>query len=73
MKSSVKMTSIRLDTKLADEAIKAPAAKATDKGSCAAVQTAVLEAAARYKSKTLGSEHDDNLTFEAHEEQTPGK
>lgn len=62
MKSSVKMTSIRLDTKLADEAVKALGAKSRSE----AVHTALREIVALKKFKALMSKHGGKLTFEAH-------
>jgi Arc/MetJ family transcription regulator len=62
MKSSVKMTSIRLDTKLADEAVKALGAKSRSE----AVHTALREIVALNKFKELMSKHGGKLTFEAH-------
>ncbi|MEW5746368.1 MAG: type II toxin-antitoxin system VapB family antitoxin [Nitrospirota bacterium] len=62
MKSSVKMTSIRLDTKLADEAVRALGAKSRSE----AVHTALREIVALNKFKELMSKHGGKLLFEAH-------
>ncbi|MBI5026494.1 MAG: type II toxin-antitoxin system VapB family antitoxin [Nitrospirae bacterium] len=62
MKSSVKMTSIRLDTKLADEAVKVLGAKSRSN----AVHIALREVVALNKFKELMSKHGGKLKFEAH-------
>lgn len=62
MKSSVKMTSIRLDTKLADDAVKALGAKSRSE----AVHIALREVVALNKFKELMLKHGGKLKFEAH-------
>ena len=61
-KQSVKMTSIRLDTKLADEAMKALGAKSRSE----AVHTALREVVGLMKFKKLMLEHGGKLKFGAH-------
>jgi len=62
MKSSVKMTSIRLDTKLADDAVKALGARNRSE----AVHMALQEVVALKKFKELMSKHGGKMKFEAH-------
>jgi len=62
MKSTVKMTSIRLDTKLANEAVKALGAKNRSE----AVHTALREIVALGKFKDLMVKHGGSLDFEAY-------
>ncbi len=62
MKASVRMTSIRLDTKLADDAVKALGAKNRSE----AVHMALQEAVALRKFKELMSKCGGKLKFEAH-------
>ncbi|MDD5452314.1 MAG: type II toxin-antitoxin system VapB family antitoxin [Desulfovibrionales bacterium] len=62
MKPSVKMTSIRLDTKLADDAAKALGVKSRTE----AVHIALREIVALNKFKRLMSRHGGKLKFEAH-------
>jgi Arc/MetJ family transcription regulator len=62
MKTSVKMTSIRLDTKLADDAVKALGASNRSE----AVHMALREVVALKKFKQLMSKVGGKLEFEAH-------
>jgi len=62
MKTSVRMTSIRLDTKLADDAAKALGARNRSE----AVHLALKEVVALNKFKQLMSKHGGKLRFEAH-------
>ncbi len=62
MRTSVKMTSIRLDTKLADDAVKALGAKNRSE----AVHMALREVVALKKFKELMSNYGGKLKFEAH-------
>ncbi len=62
MKTSVKMTSIRLDTKLADDAVKALGARNRSE----AVHMALQEVVALKKFKELMSKHGGKMKFEAH-------
>jgi len=62
MKSAVKMTSIRLDTRLANEAVKTLGAKNRSE----AVHTALREIVALGKFKDLMAKHGGLLDFEAH-------
>lgn len=62
MKASVKMTSIRLDTKLADDAVKALGARNRSE----AVHMALREVVALNKFKKLMSKYGGKLKFEAH-------
>jgi len=62
MKTSIKMTSIRLDTKLADDAVKALGAKSRSE----AVHIALREVVTLKKFKELLSRHGGRLKFEAH-------
>lgn len=62
MKSSVRMTSIRLDTKLADDAVKALGARNRSE----AVHRALREVVALKKFKQLMSKYGGKLEFEAH-------
>jgi len=62
MKTSIKMTSIRLDTKLADDAVKALGAKSRSE----AVHIALREVVTLKKFKELMSRHGGRLKFEAH-------
>ncbi len=62
MKTSIKMTSIRLDTKLANDAVKILGAKNRSE----AVHTALREVVALKKFKELMLKHGAKLKFEAH-------
>jgi len=62
MKSAVRMTSIRLDTKLADDALKVLGAKSRTE----AVHMALKEVVALKRFKELLSKHGGKLQFEAH-------
>ena len=62
MKTSVKMTSIRLDTKLADDAVKALGARNRSE----AVHMALQEVVALEKFKELMSKHGGKMKFEAY-------
>jgi Arc/MetJ family transcription regulator len=62
MKTSVKMTSIRLDTKLADDAVKALGARNRSE----AVHMALQEVVALKKFKEIMSKYGGKLKFEAH-------
>ncbi len=62
MKSSVKMTTIRLDMKLANEAAKTLGAKSRSE----AVHLALQEVVALKRFKNLMSAHGGKLKFEAH-------
>ncbi len=62
MKSLVKMTSIRLDTKLADDAVKALGARNRSE----AVHMALQEVVALKKFKELMARHGGKMKFEAH-------
>ena len=62
MKTSVRMTSIRLDTKLADDAVKALGARNRSE----AVHMALKEVVALNKFKHLMSKYGGKLRFEAH-------
>lgn len=62
MKSAVKMTSIRLDTRLANEAVKTLGAKNRSE----AVHMALREIVALGKFKDLMAKHGGLLDFEAH-------
>lgn len=62
MKAAIKMTSIRLDTKLADDAVKALGAKSRSE----AVHIALKEVVALNKFNELMSKHGGKLKFEAH-------
>ncbi|MBI5632407.1 MAG: type II toxin-antitoxin system VapB family antitoxin [Nitrospirae bacterium] len=62
MKSSVKMTSIRLDTKLADDAVKVLGVGSRSE----AVHTALREIVALGKFKKLMAKYGGKLQFEAH-------
>ncbi len=62
MKASVKMTSIRLDTKLADDAVRALGAKSRSE----AVHIALREVVALKKFKELMVKHGGKMKFEAH-------
>jgi Arc/MetJ family transcription regulator len=62
MKTAVRMTSIRLDTKLADDAVKALGAKSRSE----AVHIALREIVALRKFKELMSKHGGKMKFEAH-------
>ncbi|MBF0559404.1 MAG: type II toxin-antitoxin system VapB family antitoxin [Nitrospirae bacterium] len=62
MKSSVKMTSIRLDTKLADAAVKALGVKNRSE----AVHTALHEVVALNRLKDLMTKHGGKLKFSAY-------
>ncbi len=62
MKASIKMTSIRLDTKLADDAVKALGARNRSQ----AVHMALQEVVALKKFKELMSKCGGKLKFEAH-------
>ena len=62
MKTSVKMTSIRLDTKLADDAARVLGVKNRSE----AVHMALREIVALKKFKDLMAAHGGKLKFEAH-------
>ncbi len=62
MKATVKMTSIRLDTRLADDAVKVLCVKSRSE----AVHVALREIVALKKFKELMSKHGGKLKFEAH-------
>ena len=62
MKSLVKMTSIRLDIKLADDAVKALGARNRSE----AVHMALQEVVALKKFKELMARHGGKMKFEAH-------
>lgn len=62
MRTAIKMTSIRLDTRLADEAVKALGAKSRSE----AVHIALREVVALGRFKELMSKHGGKLKFEAH-------
>jgi len=62
MKASVKMTSIRLDIKLADDAVKALGARNRSE----AVHMALQEVVALKKFKEIMSKYSGRLKFEAH-------
>jgi len=62
MKTSVRMTSIRLDTKLADDAVKALGARNRSE----AVHMALKEVVALKKFKQLMAKYGGKLKFEAH-------
>jgi Arc/MetJ family transcription regulator len=62
MKTSIKMTSIRLDTKLADDAVKALGARSRSE----AVHRALQEVVAQKKFKQLMSKYGGKMKFEAH-------
>lgn len=62
MKASVKMTSIRLDIKLADDAVKALGARNRSE----AVHMALQEVVALKRFKELMSKCGGKLKFEAH-------
>ena len=63
MKSAVKMTSIRLDMKLAEEAKKVLGAKNKSE----AIHIALKEVAALRKFKELMSEYGGKLKFKGHD------
>ena len=63
MKASIKMTSIRLDTKLADDAVKVLGAKNRSE----AVHIALREVVALKKFKEMMSKHGGKLKFEGHD------
>ena len=63
MKASIKMTSIRLDTKLADNAVKALGAKNRSE----AVHIALREVVALKKFKGMMSKYGGKLKFEGHD------
>jgi Arc/MetJ family transcription regulator len=62
MKASIKMTSIRLDTKLADDAVKVLGAKSRSE----AVHIALREVVALKKFKEMMSKYGGTLKFEGH-------
>jgi len=62
MKTAVRMTSIRLDTKLADDAVKTLGAKSRSE----AVHIALREIVALRKFKELMSKHGGKMKFKAH-------
>jgi len=62
MKTGVKMTSIRLDTKLADDAVKTLGAKSRSE----AVHIALREIVALRKFRELMAKHGGKMKFEAH-------
>ncbi|MBI5211811.1 MAG: type II toxin-antitoxin system VapB family antitoxin [Nitrospirae bacterium] len=63
MGTAIKMTSIRLDTKLADEAVRALGAKSRSE----AVHIALREMVTLKKFKELMSKHGGKLKFEAYD------
>jgi Arc/MetJ family transcription regulator len=63
MKTQIKMTSIRLDTKLADDAVKALGARNRSE----AVHMALREVVALKNFKELMSKYGGRLKFEAHD------
>jgi Arc/MetJ family transcription regulator len=63
MKTSVRMTSIRLDTKLADDAVKVLGTRNRSE----AVHMALREVVALKKFKQLMSKYGGKLEFEAHD------
>ncbi|MDQ7788063.1 MAG: type II toxin-antitoxin system VapB family antitoxin [Thermodesulfovibrionales bacterium] len=63
MKTAVRMTSIRLDTKLADDAVKTLGAKSRSE----AVHIALREIVALRKFKKLMSKHGGKMKFESHD------
>jgi Arc/MetJ family transcription regulator len=63
MKASIKMTSIRLDTKLADDAVKVLGAKNRSE----AVHIALREVVALKKFKEMMSKYGGKLKFEGHD------
>lgn len=63
MKDSIRMTSIRLDTALADEAVKVLGAKNRSE----AVHMALREVVALKKFKDLMSKYGGKLKFEGHD------
>jgi Arc/MetJ family transcription regulator len=62
MRTSVRMTSIRLDTKLADDAVKALGARNRSE----AVHMALKEVVALNRFKQLMAKYGGKLRFEAH-------
>ncbi len=62
MKSAVKMTTIRLDMKLANDAVKTLGARSRSE----AVHMALQEVVATRRFKELMSKHGGKLKFEAH-------
>lgn len=62
MKSTIRMTTIRLDLKLADEAVKTLGAKSRSE----AVHMALREVVALRKFKDLMAAYGGKLKFEAH-------
>ncbi len=62
MKALIKMTSIRLDTKLADDAVKVLGAKSRSE----AVHIALREVVALKKFKEMMSKYGGKLKFEGH-------
>ncbi len=62
MKASVKMTSIRLDTKLADNAVRVLGARSRSE----AVHIALREIVALKTFKELMAKHGGKMKFEAH-------
>jgi len=62
MKAGVRMTSIRLDIKLADDAVKTLGAKSRSE----AVHIALREVVAVRKFKELMAKHGGKMKFEAH-------
>ena len=63
MKASIKMTSIRLDTKLADNAVKVLGTKNRSE----AVHIALREVVALKKFKEMMSKYGGKLKFEGHD------
>jgi Arc/MetJ family transcription regulator len=63
MKSLIRMTSIRLDTKLADDAVKVLGAKNRSE----AVHIALREVVALKKFKEMMSKYGGKLKFEGHD------
>ena len=64
MKTRVRMTSMRLDTKLADDAVKTLGAKTRSE----AVHIALREVVALKKFKDLMTRHGGKMKFQAHGE-----
>lgn len=62
MKTGVKMTSIRLDTKLADDAVKTLGVRSRSE----AVHVALREVVALKRFKDLMAKHGGKMKFEAH-------
>lgn len=62
MKTGVRMTSIRLDTKLADDAVKTLGVRSRSE----AVHVALREVVALKRFKDLMAKHGGKMKFEAH-------